>query len=134
MVRLKARGPPAPSIIAHFARCGCAGAASLWGGRVDRLQKRRRRPAADALGLDAPPVEVVGVLGALEDVQRQINALLQRPHPERRLSNLDVALHLRLRVGTLGVLPYLLDVFRDELDLVIENTADTIRFSRGSTA
>lgn len=66
-------------------------------------------------------------LGALEDVQRQVNALLQRPHPTRRLSNADLSLHLRLRVGTIGMLPYLLDVFREELGITIENTPEATR-------
>lgn len=63
-------------------------------------------------------------LGALEDVQREVNALLQRPHPLRRFSNADLSLHHRLRVGTIGVLPYLLDVFRDELGIAIGNTGE----------
>ncbi len=66
-------------------------------------------------------------LRALEGVQRQVNALLQRPHPARKLSSAALALHHRLRQGTLGVLPYLLDVFREELGIVIENTEDATR-------
>ncbi|QRO00175.1 hypothetical protein JRI60_14705 [Archangium violaceum] len=66
-------------------------------------------------------------LRALEDVQRQVNALLQRPHPARKFSGADLALHHRLRVGTIGVLPYLLDVLRDELSIAIENTEDSTR-------
>jgi hypothetical protein len=66
-------------------------------------------------------------LRAPEDVQRQVNALLQRPHPARKFSGADLALHHRLRVGTIGVLPYLLDVLRDELGIAIENTEDSTR-------
>ncbi len=66
-------------------------------------------------------------LRALEGVQRQVNALLQRPHPARKFSSADLSLHLRLRQGTIGVLPYLLDVFRDELGIVVENTEDDTR-------
>jgi hypothetical protein len=66
-------------------------------------------------------------LRALEDVQRQVNALLQRPHPDRKFSSTDLSLHLRLRKGTIGVLPYLMDVFRDELGISIENTGDATR-------
>jgi hypothetical protein len=63
-------------------------------------------------------------LRALEEVQRQVNALLQRPHPARRFSSGDLSLHLRLRQGTIGVLPYLMDVLREELGIAIENTQD----------
>ncbi|WP_309894547.1 hypothetical protein [Archangium sp.] len=66
-------------------------------------------------------------LRALEGVQRQVNALLQRPHPARKFSNLDLSLHHRLRAGTLGVLPYLPEVFGDELGIAIENTEDATR-------
>ncbi|MFE8600328.1 hypothetical protein [Archangium violaceum] len=67
-------------------------------------------------------------LRALEDVQRQVNALLQRPHPARKFSGADLSLHLALRVGTIGVFPYLLDVFREELGIAVENTGDATRF------
>ncbi|MDY7230803.1 hypothetical protein [Hyalangium rubrum] len=73
-------------------------------------------------------------LRALENVQRQVNALLQRPHPARKFSNTDLSLHHRLRVGTIGVLPYLPEVFRDELGIAIENTEDATRFSPISSA
>jgi hypothetical protein len=68
-------------------------------------------------------------LRALEGVQRQVNALLQRPHPARKFSNEDLSLHHRLRTGTLGVLPYLLEVFQDELGIAMENTEDATRFA-----
>nr|QKW93919.1 hypothetical protein [Vitiosangium cumulatum] len=64
-------------------------------------------------------------LRTLAGVQRQVNALLQRRHPERKFSSADLSLHHRMRIGTLGVLPYLPDVFRDELGVVIENTEDS---------
>jgi len=70
-------------------------------------------------------------LGGLERVQRKVNALLQRPHPARRLSNADLSLHHRLRTGTLGMLPYLMDVLRDELGITTDNTPDATRFSMG---
>ncbi|NTX07510.1 MULTISPECIES: hypothetical protein [unclassified Myxococcus] len=72
---------------------------------------------------------------ALENVQRETNALLKRPHPERRLTNKDLALHHRMRAGTIGVLPYLLDVFRDELGVDIDNSPEGTRLSqRGNAA
>lgn len=64
-------------------------------------------------------------LRAMAGIQRRVNALLQRPHPERRFSSADLALHLRLRTGTLGALPYLPDVLRDELGILSENTEDS---------
>lgn len=64
-------------------------------------------------------------LRAMAGVQRQVNALLQRPHPERKFSSADLSLHHRLRAATLGALPYLPDVFRDELGIVIENEEDS---------
>lgn len=70
----------------------------------------------------------------LENVQREVNALLQRPHPERRFTNQDLALHHRMRAGTIGVLPYLLDVFRDELDVHIDNSPEGTRLSQRSNA
>jgi hypothetical protein len=73
-------------------------------------------------------------LRALEGVQRQVNALLQRSHPARKFSGADLALHHRLRKGTIGVLPYLLDVLRDELGISVENTEDSTRFGLANAA
>jgi hypothetical protein len=90
-----------------------------------------RRDAIDAMA-DATAEYLAierSALRALDGVQRQVNALLQRPHPERKFSNADLSLHHRLRTGTLGVLPYLLEVFQDELGIAIENTEDAIRFA-----
>jgi hypothetical protein len=72
-------------------------------------------------------------LRALEDVQRQVNGLLRRPHPERKFSSADLSLHLRLRVGTIGVFPYLPDVFREELGLAMESTRDSTRLTSQNT-
>ncbi|OJT17030.1 hypothetical protein BO221_47285 [Archangium sp. Cb G35] len=74
---------------------------------------------ADFLAIERP------VLRALDGVQRQVNALLQRPHPERKLTSEDLALQHRLRVGTFGVLPSLMDVLRDELGIAVETTEAT---------
>jgi hypothetical protein len=76
---------------------------------------------ADFLAMDR------SALGALEDVQRQVNALLERPHPERRFASTDLSLHHRLRAGTIGVMPYLMDVFRDVFGITIESTRETTR-------
>ena len=76
---------------------------------------------ADYLALERP------ALRALEAVQRQVNALLQRPHPARRFSSADLSLHHRLRTGTMGVLPSLHEVFQEELGLAIESTGDATR-------
>jgi hypothetical protein len=67
------------------------------------------------------------VLGTLETVQRQVNALLQRPHPARRFSGADLALHHVVRAGIIRNLPYLLDVLREELGITVENTAEMTR-------
>ncbi|MFP2923879.1 hypothetical protein ACLESO_01430 [Pyxidicoccus sp. 3LG] len=71
---------------------------------------------------------------ALENVQRETNALLQRPHPERRFTNKDLSLHHRMRAGTIGVLPYLPDMFRDELGVDIDNSPEGTLLSRLSNA
>ncbi|MCP3141538.1 hypothetical protein [Pyxidicoccus xibeiensis] len=73
-------------------------------------------------------------LRALDDVQRQVNTLLQRPHPPRPFSNKDLSLHHRMRAGTVGVLPYLLDVFRDELGVDIDNSEEGTRLGQLSNA
>ncbi|MFL5355328.1 hypothetical protein [Archangium sp.] len=67
------------------------------------------------------------VLGAIETVQRQVNALLQRPHPARRFSGADLALHHVVRAGIIRNLPYLLDVLREELGITVENTVEMTR-------
>jgi hypothetical protein len=67
------------------------------------------------------------VLGTIETVQRQVNALLQRPHPARRFSGADLALHLVVRAGLIRNLPYLLDVPREELGITVENTVAMTR-------
>ncbi|WP_375768373.1 hypothetical protein NR798_42960 [Archangium gephyra] len=78
---------------------------------------------AEFLAIERP------VLRALEGVQRQVNALLQRPHPARKLTGAELSLHHRLRTGTHGALPYLMEVLRYELGIAIENTADATRCS-----
>ncbi len=70
------------------------------------------------------------VLRALEGAQRQINALLQRPHPPRKFSGADLALNHHLRMGTTLVRPHLLEVLREELGITIENTEDATRPAR----
>jgi len=67
------------------------------------------------------------VLGTIETVQRQVNVLLQRPHPARKFSGADLSLHHVLRVGLVRVLPYLPDVLRDELGIIVENTVEMTR-------
>jgi hypothetical protein len=69
------------------------------------------------------------VLRALEGVQRQVNALLQRPHPERKFSGADLALSHRLRTGIMRPLPDLMEVLRDELGITVENTEDATRIT-----
>jgi len=67
------------------------------------------------------------MIAALEALQRQVNTLLQRPHPARRFSSADLSLHHVLRVGVIRVLPYLMDVLRDELGITVENMANLTR-------
>jgi hypothetical protein len=76
---------------------------------------------AEFLAIERP------VLGAIETVQRQVNVLLQRPHPARRFSGADLSLHHGVRVGLARGLPYLLDVLREELGITVENTAEMTR-------
>jgi hypothetical protein len=63
----------------------------------------------------------------MEGAQRQVNALLQRPHPARKFSGADLSLSHDLRVGTVRMMPYLLDMLRDELGITFENTEDETR-------
>jgi hypothetical protein len=72
-------------------------------------------------------------LRALEGAQRQVNALLQRPHPARKFSGEDLSLNHILRVGTIRILPSLRDVLRDELGITVENTEDATRCHAAST-
>jgi hypothetical protein len=72
-------------------------------------------------------------LRAMEGAQRQINTLLQRPHPARKLSSEDLSLNHRLRQGTIRVRPDLMDVLRDELSITVENTEDATRFGDASS-
>lgn len=71
-------------------------------------------------------------LRAMEDAQRQVNALLQRPHPARKFSSTDLSLIHRLRIGILLSLPYLLDTLRDELGITLDVTKDAIRCEASS--
>jgi hypothetical protein len=66
-------------------------------------------------------------LRAMEGAQRQINALLQRPHPARKISGADLSLNHRLRIGTVLMRPHLLDVLQEELGITIENTEEATR-------
>ena len=72
-------------------------------------------------------------LRVLEGTQRQVNALLQRPHPARKLSGADLSLGHRLRIGTIRMRPYLLDVLREELGITVENTEDATRCGHASS-
>ncbi|MFY0565594.1 hypothetical protein ACN28E_17365 [Archangium lansingense] len=63
-------------------------------------------------------------LHAMEGAQRQINALLQRPHPARKLSGADLSINHHLRIGTILMRPHLLDALQDELGITTENTED----------
>ncbi|MCP3141528.1 hypothetical protein [Pyxidicoccus xibeiensis] len=74
------------------------------------------------------------VVGALEDIQRHVNVLAGREHPTRRFTNLDLAIHLNLRKNTIGVMPYLLEVFKEQLGIIIESSADTTRIETAAVA
>jgi hypothetical protein len=76
---------------------------------------------AEYLAIERP------VLRAMEGAQRQINALLQRPHPARKFSGADLALNHHLRIGTILMRPHLLEALRDELGITVENTEDATR-------
>jgi hypothetical protein len=78
---------------------------------------------AEFLSIERP------VLRALEGIQRQVNALLQRPHPERKFSSEDLSLSHRLRTGITRPLPDLMEVLREELEITVENTEETTRIT-----
>jgi hypothetical protein len=73
---------------------------------------------AEFLAIERP------ALRTLDGTLRQVNALLQRPHPARKFSGADLAISHNLRVGTIRMLPYLMDILRDELGITVENTED----------
>jgi hypothetical protein len=82
---------------------------------------------AEYLSIERP------VLRALEGIQRQVNALLQRPHPERKFSSADLSLSHRLRIGIARPLPDLMELLRDELEITVENTEETTRITNAPT-
>jgi hypothetical protein len=63
----------------------------------------------------------------VEGTLRQVNALLQRPHPARKFSGADLESSHDLRVGTVRMLPSLMDILREELGIPVENTEDETR-------
>ena len=71
------------------------------------------------------------VLAAVDDVQRQVNALLGREHPQRPLTGMDLALYHTLSIGTDGALPYLFHAVCDALGLEVENSAVATTLCRG---
>ncbi|KFA93402.1 hypothetical protein [Archangium violaceum] len=82
---------------------------------------------AEYLSIERP------ALRALEGIQRQVNALLQRPHPERKFSSADLSLSHRLRIGIARPLPDLMELLRDELEITVENTEETTRITNAPT-
>jgi hypothetical protein len=97
-------------------------AGSLSGTRRDVLDTVADA-TADFLAIERP------ALRALEGVQRQVNALLQRPHPARKFSSADLSLSHRLRIGIIRAMPDLMEVLRDELGITVENTEDATRIT-----
>lgn len=105
-----------------------------------RLRELIRSRAGDAAGTRASVLDTVAdavseflaiersALRVMEGVQRQINTVLQRPQPARKLSGEDLSLNHRLRIGTIRMRPYLLDVLREELGITVDNTEDATRF------
>ncbi|MCP3061344.1 hypothetical protein LXT21_21415 [Myxococcus sp. K38C18041901] len=71
-------------------------------------------------------------VGTLDTVQREVNTLLKREHPQRHFTNLDLSIHHRLRFATIGVLPYLMEVFREELGLVIQDDVASVTITPGN--
>ncbi|GEN10212.1 hypothetical protein SAMN05443572_110186 [Myxococcus fulvus] len=71
-------------------------------------------------------------VGTLDNVQREVNKLLKREHPQRHFTNLDLSIHHRLRFATIGVLPYLMEVFREELGLTIQDDVASVTITPGN--
>ena len=69
------------------------------------------------------------------EVQRQVNLLLRRPHPEQPLTGNQLAILHLLRKGQSGGLPYLLDTISETLGVSFENTENgTTAFYEGRPA
>jgi hypothetical protein len=79
---------------------------------------------AEFLAIERPALRTV------EGTLRQVNALLQRPHPARKFSGADLESSHHLRVGTVRMLPSLMDILREELGITVDNTQDGTRFTQ----
>jgi hypothetical protein len=70
--------------------------------------------------------EEQAILSSATAIQAAINALLDRPRPDRHLSARDVRVFFTMNGGSF---PYLFDTLEDELGVRVECTADTIEVS-----
>ena len=104
------------------------------------------RVVQHALGsqLDGATAQIVGeatydylrteraALRGVDTIQRRVNELLKRDHPERKLTGDDLAISHQLRKGTPGGMPYLMDLLKS-LGIVVENNELATRVSFGGT-
>lgn len=70
------------------------------------------------------------VLRSANQLQKRINVLLKRPHPTRPLTGFDLAIHHRLRIRTLGVLPYVMDLLQRR-GIAVDNSEQATRVTVG---
>jgi hypothetical protein len=76
--------------------------------------------------------EEQAILRAASELQAAINALLDRPRPQRPFTARDVRVAQAMYGGSIARFPYLFDTLEQELGVRVECTADTIEVSEAS--
>jgi hypothetical protein len=70
--------------------------------------------------------EEQAILGATEEIQAEINAMLARTAPSRRLTARDLRVNFAMYGGSIAEFPYLFDTLEDALGIRTVCTADAI--------
>jgi hypothetical protein len=73
--------------------------------------------------------EEQAILASTTEIQSAINALLDRPRPQRPLTARDVRVVYKMYGGSIAKFPYLFDTLESELGMHVEVTATTIDIS-----
>jgi hypothetical protein len=94
----------------------------------DLLGARLPAALADriALALALYLREEQAILGATEEIQAEINAMLARTAPSRRLTARDLRVNFAMYGGSIAEFPYLFDTLEDALGIRTVCTADAI--------
>jgi hypothetical protein len=132
--RRAARSPVGPQTYAQAV--APRPAAAMHAAAADRLRallRGRFSPAELADAAIEPIVDALvrylreeqAILRSALDIQEAINALLDRPRPERALAVRDLRVNHVMRLGG-GDIPYLFDALAEVLGVQVECTANTI--------